>query len=157
MHLNHLQRAPLITRTRHARACSTCNTPTSHNAPTHPNAHDNACVTQRDFHIHAHMHTYARAKDFSDQKFLPIRTFHLSTATKTCTLNSSITIKKRIYAHAPIRLNEISQLTQIHCAPLCGSHRIAFPNALLISFQYIHYSCFLNTYNLIIITFHMLH
>lgn len=94
MHLHHLHRAHITSRTRHARACSTCNIHASHNAPTYLTAHDNACVTQRDFHIHAHMHTYARAKAFSTKKFLPIRTFHLSTATKTCTLNSSITIKK---------------------------------------------------------------
>lgn len=156
MHLHHLQRAPLITRTRHARACSTCNIPASHNAPTHPTAHDDACVTQRDFHIHAYMHTYARANAFSAKKFLPIRIFHPSTTTKLAHPIHPLPQKKTdlCVTHRSVQMKSHSLHKSIvrHCADIL---RIAFPNALLISFQYIHYSGFLDTYNLTIITCHL--
>ena len=122
MHLHHLQRAPIITRTRHARACSTCNIPASHNAPAHPTAHDNACVTQRDFHIHAHMHTYARAKAFSAQKFLPIRIFRLSTTTKNSHTHFIYHHKKNgsMLTHRSVQMKSHSLHKSIvrHCAVL---------------------------------------
>ena len=122
MHLHHLQRAPVITRTHHARACSTCNIPASHNAPAHPTAHDNTRVTQRDFHIHAHMHTYARAKAFSAQNFLPIRIFRLSTTTKNSHTHFIYHHKKNgsMLTHRSVQMKSHSLHKSIvrHCAVL---------------------------------------